>query len=195
MKSRSRVRKKHDSWQVVYMDLMTNVMIFFVILWSLNQGKDQGVDLTVGNESAQLVNLPGDVLFKSGKWALTKEGKDVFKRLFSDENGSILTFDENPAGKRMLVVHGHTDGDGKKRKNLDLGYQRAVAAYEEIARFNRDVHDHVIICSHADNTPEQEVPKFTGRLTPEQMSLARGAKAKNRRITIEDKVVDQALTP
>ena len=38
-----RTRSGGDSWQVIYMDLMTIIMVFFVILWSINQGKDLGI--------------------------------------------------------------------------------------------------------------------------------------------------------
>jgi outer membrane protein OmpA-like peptidoglycan-associated protein len=188
------VRRDQKSWQVVYMDLMTNIMIFFVILWSISQGKDDGVDATIGNESAQLVNLPGDVLFPPGKSNITPEGAEVFQKLFSLDGQSILSFETNPLSKRMLVVHGHTDGDGSKDENLNLGYERAYAAYNQIRKFSKDVAEHVIICSHADNTPAQEVPNFSGKLSPTQQQALRQAKSKNRRITIEDKVIERVLS-
>lgn len=190
-----RARRKVDSWQVVYIDLMTNVMIFFVIFWSLNQGRDQGVDETIGNEATQMVNLPGDVLFKPGQAQVTKEGRDVLTRLFKDDSGAVLTFEESALTKRMLVVHGHTDGDGTKDKNLDLGFQRALATYREIRAHSKELSDHVIICSHADNTPSEDVPVFKGKRTKQQTDLIRQAKARNRRITIEDKVLERLITP
>ena len=187
------VRRDQKSWQVVYMDLMTNIMIFFVILWSISQGKDDGVDTALGNEYAQLVNLPGDVLFPPGKANITSEGSEVFQKLFNIDGQSILSFETNPLSKRLLVVHGHTDGDGKKEDNLNLGYERAYAAYNEIKKYSKDVPDHVVICSHADNTPAQEIPSFTGKLSQAQTQALRSAKAKNRRITIEDKVIERVL--
>ena len=187
------VRRDQKSWQVVYMDLMTNIMIFFVILWSISQGKDDGVDTALGNEYAQLVNLPGDVLFPPGKANITSEGSEVFQKLFNIDGQSILSFETNPLSKRLLVVHGHTDGDGKKEDNLNLGYERAYAAYNEIKKYSKDVPDHVVICSHADNTPAQEIPSFTGKLSQAQTQALRSAKAKNRRITIEDKVIGRVL--
>ena len=42
--------------------------------------------------------------------------------------------------------------------------------------------DHVVLCTHADNTPSRPVPVATGAAADE-------ARAKNRRITIEDLVV------
>ena len=183
--------KKTDSWQIIYMDLMTIIMVFFVILWSINQGKDVGISETLGDQTANMVKLPGDVLFKPGKSNMTSEGRDVFAEIFSSDGQSVLNFQSTSLSKRMLVIHGHTDGDGKKTENIELGFQRAIAAYNEIKKHSPEVVDHAIICTHADNSPEQEVPKFQGRITPEQRKVLRAAKAKNRRITIEDKLVDR----
>lgn len=189
---RSEKKKKgSESWQVIYMDLMTMVMVFFVILWSLNQGKDIGISDTVGDTSARLIDLPGDVLYPPGKTKMTGEGKDILGRLFKDETGSVLNFDTSGLVKRMLVIHGHTDADGKKEKNMQLGYERAYSAYREIKRYSKKLPDHVVICTHADNTPEQEVPTFKGKVTQVQRAAMRAAKAKNRRITIEDKLVNR----
>ncbi len=184
-------RKSNSSWEIIYMDLMTIIMVFFVILWSINQGKDIGISETVGDQTANMVQLPGDVLFKPGKSSMTKDGSDVFKQLFSANGQSVLSFESNNLTKRMLVVHGHTDSDGKKSENIELGFARALAAYKEIRKHSPEIIDHAIICTHADNSPKQEVPKFKGKITKEQRRVLRAAKSKNRRITIEDKVIDR----
>ncbi|MCB0366230.1 MAG: OmpA family protein [Bdellovibrionaceae bacterium] len=184
-------RKESGSWQIIYMDLMTMIMVFFVILWSINQGKDVGISDTIGDQTANMVNLPGDVLFNPGKHNITQRGSEIFKELFSSNGESVLTFETNALTKRMLIIHGHTDADGKKSENIDLGYNRAVAAYNEIRKHSENIPDHVIICTHADNSPAQEVPKFEGKITTAQRDALRAAKARNRRITIEDKVLDR----
>lgn len=184
----TRKERKSESWQVVYMDLMTNIMVFFVILWSLNQGKDVKISDTIGDHTSRMVTLPGDIIFAPGKTYLSSEGKEVFKKLFTDENGAVLSFDGNALTKRFLVIHGHTDGDGKKEENIQLGFGRAVAAYREIKLYSKDVPDHVVLCTHADNSPAIEVPHLTGKLSEAQRGILRAAKAKNRRITIEDKI-------
>lgn len=178
------------AWQVIYTDLMTIIMVFFVILWSLNQGKDIGVSETIGDVTARMLNLPGDVLFSPGKSNLSSEGKEVFKELFYDETGQVLNFQTDGLTKRMLVIHGHTDGDGKKENNFNLGYRRAYSAYEELKKYSDDISDHVVICTHADNTAVQEVPDFEGKISKAQREILRAAKSKNRRITIEDKVMN-----
>ncbi len=47
-------RQRSDSWQVIYMDLMTIIMVFFVILWSINQREDIGLSDTLGEETVIL---------------------------------------------------------------------------------------------------------------------------------------------
>jgi outer membrane protein OmpA-like peptidoglycan-associated protein len=189
----TRQRRAFDVWQIVYIDLMTNVMIFFVVLWAVQHAsKKTGISDTVGTETVKLVDLPGDVLFPVGKSDISDEGHQIFSKLFSDSQ-TVLNFDTGGLTKRMLVIHGHTDGDGKKEKNLDLGFQRALATYREIAKYGSTVSDHVIICSHADNSPAREVPVFTGNMTPAEETAISEAKAQNRRIVIEDKLLSRTL--
>lgn len=186
-------RKKSggESWQVIYIDLMTIIMVFFVILWSLNQGKDIGVSETVGDVSRRMITLPGDVLFKAGKHQLAEEGKTVFKNIFYDESGQVLNFQNSGLTKRMLIFHGHTDGDGKKEENIQLGFRRAYSAYNEVKKYNKDLADHAVICTHADNSPQLEVPKFEGKISKTQREALRLTKSKNRRITIEDTTINK----
>lgn len=182
-------RKKSEVWQIIYMDLITIVMVFFVILWSINRGRDVGSTNATGEETARMVNLPGDVLFPSGKSNLTPQGKEVFRKLFEADRGDVLNFDLGGLNRRLLVIHGHTDSDGGKTRNLALGYQRAYAVYKEIELYGPEIADHVVLCTHADNSPAQETPVFQGTITAAQAAALREAKARNRRITLEDKVM------
>jgi flagellar motor protein MotB len=184
-------RQRFETWQIIYIDLMTNVMIFFIILWAISQREAKGVSETVGTETVKMVNLPGDVLFPPSKSEVTAEGREVFGKLFADDTGAVLSFDTGGLVKRLLVIHGHTDSDGLKDENFQLGYQRAWSAYKEIEKYGSNVADHVVICSHADNSPAMEVPAFGGILSAAETSAVRDAKSKNRRIAIEDKLVSQ----
>ena len=93
--------------------------------------------------------------------------------------------------KRLLFIHGHTDSDGDKVENFKLGHLRAFNAYQELQKYSKDIPDHVVICTHADNSPEQDVPKFEGKISPAQRAVLREAKSKNRRITIEDRLINR----
>jgi flagellar motor protein MotB len=189
-------RRAFEIWQIIYIDLMTNIMIFFVVLWAIQSHPKKagggGISDTIGTETVKMVNLPGDVLFAPGKSELQGDGQRVLQRLFDDENHLVLNFDAGALAKRVLVIHGHTDADGIKDENLQLGYARALAAYRDIKKYGAELADHVVLCTHADNTPAQEVPAFAGSLTPVEQQAVREAKAKNRRITIEDKVISRA---
>jgi flagellar motor protein MotB len=189
-----RLRRAFDIWQIVYIDLMTNVMIFFVVLWAVqSRPSKSGISDNIGTETVKMVSLPGDVLFSSGRSELSESGHEVMSKLFSDDTHTVLNFDVGPVQKRMLVIHGHTDNEGAKEKNLDLGYQRALSAYREISKYGGQVSDHVVICTHADNSPAEEVPAFGDNLSPAELAAVREAKAKNRRITIEDKLISRTV--
>ena len=188
----TRQRRGFDVWQIVYIDLMTNVTIFFVVLWAVSARPNKaGISDTIGTETVKMVNLPGDVLFSSGKSELSEGGHAVVAKLFAEDSKSVLNFDVGPLTRRLLVIHGHTDNEGLKEKNFDLGYQRALTAYREILRYGSDLPDHVVICTHADNSPAEEVPAFGGTLSAAEQSAVKEAKAKNRRISIEDKLVSR----
>ncbi|HTM20979.1 MAG TPA: flagellar motor protein MotB, partial [Kofleriaceae bacterium] len=71
-------------WPIIYIDLLSQIMIFFVILWSAERRQAEakqesqqmglGVGMGTGNRTVRMVSLPGDVLFGSGKTDLGPEG-------------------------------------------------------------------------------------------------------------------------
>ena len=88
---RERPRRAFDIWQIIYIDLMTNVMIFFIILWAIQTRQSKpGVSDTTGTQTVKMVNLPGDVLFPSGSARLSKDGQGVLGKLFKDDTGTVL---------------------------------------------------------------------------------------------------------
>ncbi len=188
-------------WPIIYIDLLSQIMIFFVILWSLErkaaeavveqQQMGLGVGVGTGNRTVRMVNLPGDVLFGSGKTELGPEGTQIFDKLFGGEAGAaVLSFDQGGLAQRKLAIHGHTDEVGDKDENFMLGFQRAWSVYKEIRKYGKELPDHVVICTHADNTPETVVPPIEGQLSEEQKQAIRAARGKNRRITIEDQIIE-----
>jgi flagellar motor protein MotB len=205
-------KKGHGAlWSIIYIDLMTQIMAFFVIVWTLEHGAratqttdmGSGFGMGMGDQTVRMVDLPGDVLFASGKTDLGAEGKDIINKLFGDPagpvspgspappsgGGGVLDFDRGGLAERKLVIHGHTDDVGPKDDNFLLGYQRAWSVYLEIRKHSKELPDHVVLCTHASNTPSRPVPTFEGTLTEEEKAVIREARAKNRRITIEDLVV------
>lgn len=189
-------------WSIIYIDLMTQIMAFFVIVWTIEHGSKAtqtqtiatGMGVGMGDMTVRMVDLPGDVLFASGKTNLADDGKDVINKLFGDPSAGVLSFDQGGLAQRKLVIHGHTDDQGPKDKNFELGFQRAWSVYQEIRKHSKELPDHVVICTHADNTPgSPPTGKLDGPLTPEEKAVIAAARAKNRRITIEDLVVQAPL--
>jgi hypothetical protein len=95
-------------------------------------------------------------LFASGKSGLSSGGQAVFSDLVG--GGAALDFDTGGVAKRQLVIHGHTDADGKKDENLLLGYERAYSVYRELKKHGPQVAEHVVLCTHADNSAAVEIP-------------------------------------
>jgi flagellar motor protein MotB len=184
-------KKSHGAlWSIIYIDLMTQIMAFFVIVWSVEHGAkltqtpSLGTGVGMGDQTVRMVDLPGDVLFASGQTAMAADGKGIVDKLFGDTASGVLSFDQGGLAQRKLVIHGHTDDVGVKDANFQLGYQRAYAVYQEIRRHSKEVPVHVVLCTHADNTPARAVPApATDRAAADE------ARSKNRRITIEDLVV------
>ena len=186
--------KSHGAlWSIIYIDLMTQIMAFFVIVWAVEKGakliatKPVGSGIGMGDQTARMVDLPGDVLFASGQTQLGPEGHNILTKLFGDPASGVLSFDQGGLAQRKLVIHGHTDDVGLKDANFKLGYERAWAVYEDIRKNSKELPDHVVLCTHADNTPSQPLP--TGTANDARKAALDEARAKNRRITIEDLVV------
>lgn len=203
---RQALRKKSgELWAVIYIDLMTQIMAFFVIVWATDLGQKKmetpqvatGMGMGIGDQSVRMVDLPGDVLFGSGKVQLGAEGQTVLDKLFGDKESGVLSFDQGGLATRKLVIHGHTDDLGDKEENFLLGYQRAWAVYRQLRSYSPEVPSHVVLCTHADNTPQKAVaaPEEGLTLTAEEREVIRAARAKNRRITIEDLVVAAPKEP
>ena len=189
-------KKSHGAlWSIIYIDLMTQIMAFFVIVWSVEHGAkltqtpSLGTGIGMGDHTVRMVDLPGDVLFASGQTAMAADGKGILDRLFGDTASGVLSFDQGGLAQRKLVIHGHTDDVGIKDANFQLGYQRAWSVYQEIRRHSNELPDHVILCTHADNTPQTAAAAPEPKLTEEEKAVIAAARAKNRRITIEDLVV------
>lgn len=195
---RPRTKRSHGAlWSIIYIDLMTQIMAFFVIVWTIEHGAKATATVNLatgfgmGDQTVRMVDLPGDVLFESGKTQLAPDGKTVVDKLFGDATARVLDFDRGGLAQRKLVIHGHTDDVGPKDKNFELGFQRAWSVYQEIRRHSKELPDHVVLCTHADNTPNAPAtgPDDTLKLTDEQKAVIAAARAKNRRITIEDLVI------
>ena len=134
-----RHKKSHGAlWSIIYIDLMTQIMAFFVIVWTIEHTAKSTATVNLatgygmGDQTVRMVDLPGDVLFASGQTLLAPDGKEVIDKLFGDEASGVLSFDQGGLAQRKLVIHGHTDDVGPKDMNFELGFARAWSVYQEI---------------------------------------------------------------
>ena len=102
---RSSGKKGHGAlWSIIYIDLMTQIMAFFVILWSVEHGTkltqtpSLGTGVGMGDQTARMVDLPGDVLFASGQTQMAPDGKAILDKLFGDAESGVLSFDQGGPG-------------------------------------------------------------------------------------------------
>jgi flagellar motor protein MotB len=109
-------KKSHGAlWSIIYIDLMTQIMAFFVIVWSVEHGTKVtqtpalGTGVGMGDQTVRMVDLPGDVLFASGQTAMAADGRVILDKLFGDADSGVLSFDQGGLAQRKLVIHGHTD--------------------------------------------------------------------------------------
>src|SRR6185295_174455 len=87
---RASSRKSHGAlWSIIYIDLMTQIMAFFVIVWSVEHGTKLtatpqlgvGTGVGMGDQTVRMVDLPGDVLFSSGQTQMATDGKAILDKL------------------------------------------------------------------------------------------------------------------
>ena len=110
--ARHEVRRPRVVWPIIYIDLITQIMVFFVILWSLERREAEsaqlgsGLGVGIGDQSVRMVDLPGDVLFGSGRAEVGAEGREVFARLFGDPASGLdwLTGPYRAFGERLGAV-------------------------------------------------------------------------------------------
>lgn len=188
MKQRKYQAQEDYTWQAVYMDLVTMLMIFFLLLWVLYQGKpSEGI----GSYQSVMVEA-GDSFFVKGKADLSQKAKDTIKKLSNVELG--LGSIGKTRNRNTLVLHGHTDSDGSKFANLNLGYRRAYNVLVELSKYKPEVLENASICTHADNLKKFKLPYMGDLGASAEMRdiLSRqtiDSNAGNRRVEIEYKTI------
>jgi flagellar motor protein MotB len=183
-------------WQVVYLDFITTVMVFFFALWVVsNGGKGEGLDNKLGDRSVQPYDLSGNA-FGSGSTSLNSHGVNALEIFVKNvKSGLNMETSKSDAQRSMLYISGHTDdiaaGDGfeGKSRNLSLGFGRAMSVLQFLAQKQPDIVKNVAICSFADNLEADPVPAgMRGKQTLD--AKTRGKRANNRRITLEKTTID-----
>lgn len=147
-----------STWKIVYMDMITMLMILFLSMWIIDRGspKDKRKH---GDVNLSKVEFEADDYFDTGKSVIKDEAKKQIADIFFDRKHSFPTpgIDQENHGRRIVLIYGHTDDLGKKDTNFQLGFDRAMAVYQELNKKLPNLADHVGICSYADNFPIEKV--------------------------------------
>ena len=157
------------TWQAVYMDLITMVMIFFLIMWVISNGKEDRGDIRIAKK-----DVPSDKLFKSGDSKLMDSARSAIDEALFDRVAPLPKLGElkNSKGKktgarRILMVYGHTDDVGvtggrnpirDQKQNMLLGFKRAYSVYKYVLTKRPDFEGNVGVCSFASYFPATKVP-------------------------------------
>lgn len=161
----SHEEEQEPIWQVVYIDFLTVLTSFFLVL-AFFSGKSQG---------------DGD--YKPAKWEIDSDSSfakgraEVLPELRMKIQNISEALKELPPDE-LLIISGHTDSDGSKMTNLGLGFSRAESLFREMARYNPQLQNQIALCSFADNRPIYDEKNVSLVLKTEHQK-------RNRRIEIE----------
>ena len=180
-----------NSWQAVYMDLITLLMLFFLILWVKQKGGDGAPVETSKIIPFQKISV-GDSSFSSGKTSLKGGAKQEIANLLNKGvNKEVLKnlgYSKEKDKFYYITVHGHGSlrGGFEQNMNIALGRARSVAAEvkkaykrndtKNLVNKDPDKNDRYMIsvCGHSYNFPKVPIDKnLEGRDLSKQQSINR----------------------
>lgn len=124
----------------------------------------QGGDGWISTPSFDMISIPGEVLFASGRAELTSQGRSKLSQLAGDIRSRY--------GDRDIFVFGHTDNDpirkSKWKDNWELGAARALTCVRELQQ--RGLPGNTLIQANC------------SEFRPSDSNASRSSKSKNRRV-------------
>jgi hypothetical protein len=190
----SKFRKNYNedsTWQAVYMDLITLLMLFFLILWIKQKGGDGAPVETNKIIPFQKISV-GDSSFASGKISLKKVAQnEISNMLSSDVNQQVLKnlgYSQKNDKYYYITVHGHGSLRGNFEQNMNIALGRARSVAEEVKNayklnkksdlVNKDIFKDdrymISVCGHSYNFPKENIDKnLQGRDLGQQQSVNR----------------------
>jgi outer membrane protein OmpA-like peptidoglycan-associated protein len=174
------------------MDMITVLMVMFLTLW-LSSKKMAEKDKKGGDITENRITIPADDFFDPGKFDLKPEAKSRISQIFLERETKLPNPGREGRDRILYVIEGYTDDQGEKTKNLELGFNRALAVYNELNASQRlqDFSKNVSICSHADNIPWR--PEVEGKIessktivgSPTPVLTADLLRRRNRRVSVK----------
>jgi flagellar motor protein MotB len=174
-------------WLVPYGDLMTNMMLFFLLLFALTarapknvvqQAEDQQLIVKKLEEfgtttvSADKINVTfsQDIIFKVGKAEIFKTGKAEITKNFAGAMEVVSSYLKD--NSRIVIVSGHADSTplhgGKYKDNWFLSAERGWSVANELIKNGID--------------PKRIQIRGYGEFNPVASNSTAKGRAKNRRI-------------
>ncbi len=163
MKTRRQAQHDDSTWKIVYMDMITVLMVMFLTLW-LSGKKTDEKEKKGGDITENRITIPADDFFDSGHAVLKPEARSRISQIFLDREARLPTPGKEGRDRVLYVIEGYTDDVGDRTANFELGFNRAVAVYQELSLSGKlpEFSKNVSICSHADNMPWR--PEVDGKI-------------------------------
>jgi outer membrane protein OmpA-like peptidoglycan-associated protein len=190
MKKFSRNYNDDSTWQAVYMDLITLVMVLFLILWSIQEGGD-GAPVETNNVVPFYKVTLKDSSFPDGGTVFGgSERKKLIQYLTKTERDDFTKLGHNRKDDSYyyITVHGHGSLTGTYEQNMNIAMRRAQSvadavkdAYKSIGTKefkNKDPNKNdrymISVCGHSYNFPKAQLdPTLTGKMRGEQQKVNR----------------------
>jgi len=116
---KSKIRDERDSFKTIINELEgTKTDIIKLI-----QNK---INIEIDKNSGR-IRLNSEILFETGKYNLTTEGKEFLKTFIPKYLNVLLGNDEIRKNLSQIIIEGHTDKQGSYLSNLQLSQNRALA--------------------------------------------------------------------
>ena len=164
------------AWQAVYMDLITLLMLFFLIMWIKQNGGD-GVPVQTNKIIPfQKISI-GDSSFSPGRTKLKDDAvKDIYSILNDSTNIKALKnlgYSKENDKYYYITVHGHGSLSGDYEQNMSISLGRAQSVAEQVKktikglktsdRVNKDAIKNdrymISVCGHSFNFPKVDLDK------------------------------------
>lgn len=204
MRKRNRNYSEDNTWQAVYMDLLTLIMILFLILWSIQSG-GEGAPVDTNNIIPFYKVTLKDSSFPDGGVVFKGAEKDkLVKYLTTDVKDDFVKLGHDAKKKNYyyITVHGHGSLTGNFEQNMNIALQRASSVANAIKEAHQKVPKSefknpydgkqdkymVSVCGHSYNFPKVDLDStLSGEMRSKQQEP-------NRRVDVMyHKVPDQVM--
>jgi outer membrane protein OmpA-like peptidoglycan-associated protein len=200
MHKKRRNSKDDSTWQAVYMDLITMVMVLFMILWAIQQGGDGAPVDTDKVVPFSKLTLKDSAFPDGGTRFGVAERKELITFLTQNEKDNFLKlgYSEKEDNFYYITVNGHASLTGSFEQNMNVALKRAESVSQTIKDVynklgnknfpNRDKTKNdrymISVCGHSHNFPKQPLQKnLSGRALSKQQEVNRRVEVMYHRVS------------